>query len=457
MYRVPVSVFYGRCTFTNPGETGRIITIFAGGGPIAPREKEYLSMKRFISLLLVLTVMASLLVACGNKEEDSSSTQPVATAEPTPTPTPEPPYDPNPLTGEAKDADYNDDVRLTAVMVNNICQARPQRGLSQAEMLFEIKVEGGITRFMAVFQDYEDIQEVGPVRSARDQFFQLIVHWEPLYIHDGESVVQSQYIQATDYYELNSKNAGNGYRDRNRTNWAGNYVDYEHTEYTDAEHIQQYIDNNSTPMEFTYNNPDSYNYFNWLDYRYDSPRQLTDGSALDITIEHSQSYRTAFSFDEASGQYVMSQYYYPNGGSWMETVDELNGETLKFTNVFVLAADIYTYPGHEAKDLQCVDYAQGGTGYYFYNGNVEKVYWEKGQGAAHEPITLYHLNEDGTHSSEEITVNLGKCYIAVIDNDETASCTYTGNDPVVEEPAEGAADGTQEAADTAAESTDAAA
>lgn len=410
-------------------------------------------MKRIVCLLLALIMAASLLVACGNKEGDSQSESSVPTAAPTPTPTPEPPYDPNPLTGEPKDGDYNDDVRLTAVMVNNIVQARPQRGLSGAEMLFEIKVEGGITRFMALFQDYEKIQEVGPIRSARDQFFQLIVHWEPLYIHDGESVVQSQYIQATDYYDLNSKNAGNGYRDRNRTNWAGQYVDYEHTEYTDTEHIQQYIDNNSTPMDFTYNNPDSYNYFNWLDYRYDSPRQLTDGSALDITIQHSQSYRTAFSFDEASGQYVMSQYYYPNGGSWMETVDELNGETLKFTNVFVLSADIYTYPGHEAKDLQCVDYAKGGTGYYFYNGNVEKVYWEKGQGAAHEPITLYHLNEDGSHSSEEITVNLGKCYIAVIDNDETAFCSYTGNDPVVEEPVEGTTEGTvegtAESADTA--------
>lgn len=402
-------------------------------------------MKRIIYLLMAFTMAASLLVGCGGQEDTTSET-PVATVAPTPTPTPEPPYDPNPLTGEPKDENYNDNVRLTAVMVNNIVQARPQRGLSDAEMLFEIKVEGGITRFMALYQDYEKIQEVGPIRSARDQFFQLIVHWEPLYIHDGESVVQSQYVQATDYYDLNCKNAGNGYRDRNRTNWAGQYVDYEHTEYTDAEHIQQYIDSNDTPMEFTYNNPESYNYFNWLDYRYDSPRELTDGSALDITIQHSQSYRTAFTFDEASGQYVMSQYYYPDG-SWRDTVDELNGETLKFTNVFVLSADIYTYPGHEAKDLQCVDYAEGGTGYYFYNGNVEKVYWEKGQGAAHEPLTLYHLNEDGTHGSEPITVNLGKCYIAVIDNDETAFCNYTGNDPVVEEPA--ATDGAVESTDTA--------
>lgn len=392
-------------------------------------------MKRLICMALVLVLTACLLAACGESaptRADGNDTAPSVsqpTPEPTPTPTPEPPYDPNPMTGEPKDADYNDDVRLTAVMVNNIVQARPQRGLSQAEMLFEIKVEGGITRFMAIYQDYQKIQEVGPVRSARDQFFYPIVHWEPFYIHDGESVVQSRLIQACDYDSLNCKNAANGYRRRDRLNWAGNYVDYEHTEYTDAEHIQQYIDKNGTDMAFTYQDPERYNYFNWLDYRYDSPRQLTDGSALEVTIRHSQSYRTAFDYEEDTGLYRMSQYYYPDG-SWRDTADELNGEVLKFTNLIVLEADIYTYPGHEAKDLQCVDYPKSGTGYYFYGGNVEKVYWEQNYF-----FRLYHLNEDGTHGDEEIKMNLGKCYVSVIDNDDTASCEYVGNDP---EPVESA-------------------
>lgn len=65
-------------------------------------------------------------------------------------------------------------------MVNNISntsyqQARPQNGLSEADVLIEIKVEGGITRFCALFTDYRDLPEICPVRSARDQFFQLIL------------------------------------------------------------------------------------------------------------------------------------------------------------------------------------------------------------------------------------------------------------------------------------------
>lgn len=69
--------------------------------------------------------------------------------------------------------------RITSVMVNNIVAARPQRGLSKADILFEIKVEGGITRFMPVFTDYKTIGEIGPVRSGRDQFFRLILPCRP--------------------------------------------------------------------------------------------------------------------------------------------------------------------------------------------------------------------------------------------------------------------------------------
>ena len=55
-------------------------------------------------------------------------------------------------------------------------------------MLFEIKVEGGITRFMALFTDYNNIPDIGPVRSARDQFFRLVLPWQPLYVHIGQSL-----------------------------------------------------------------------------------------------------------------------------------------------------------------------------------------------------------------------------------------------------------------------------
>ena len=74
-----------------------------------------------------------------------------------------PAYDADPLTGEAKRSNG----RIVGVMVNNISNtsrqnARPQRGLSSADLLIECKVEGGITRFCAVFHDADSIPERAP-------------------------------------------------------------------------------------------------------------------------------------------------------------------------------------------------------------------------------------------------------------------------------------------------------
>ena len=203
-------------------------------------------MKRLMSVVLAVLMAASVFTACGGKGETTSgeggqgASSPAATPEPTPEP-----YEAQVLTGYEKDIDYPEGERITAVMVNNIQACRPQRGLSAADILFEIKVEGGITRFMAVFTDYNDIPEIGPIRSARDQFFRLVLPWQPLYVHVGQSVVQRQYIEDYSYEEWDLEGntaAGLIYRDKNRLNWAGNTVATEHTAYTNGEKIAEYIE-----------------------------------------------------------------------------------------------------------------------------------------------------------------------------------------------------------------------
>ena len=140
-------------------------------------------MKRFAAAVVVCTLLAGMLAGCGGngntKNETSSTVQQSSSTEvveviPEPTATPEP-YFPNPLTGLEKDESYPEGQRITAVMVNNIKACRPQRGLSDAKVLYEIKVEGGITRFMALYDDYNTIPTIGPIRSARDQFFRLVL------------------------------------------------------------------------------------------------------------------------------------------------------------------------------------------------------------------------------------------------------------------------------------------
>lgn len=87
-----------------------------------------------------------------------------------------------PLTG----IETNDSIdhRVISVMVNNHPAARPQSGLSQADIVFEILAEGDTTRFLALFHS-EQPEVVGPVRSAREYYFELARGYDALYVYHG--------------------------------------------------------------------------------------------------------------------------------------------------------------------------------------------------------------------------------------------------------------------------------
>jgi hypothetical protein len=75
--------------------------------------------------------------------------------------------------------------RPLAVMIENHTEARPQSGLTYADIVYEAVAEGGITRFMAIYLcSYPEVQ-VGPVRSARTYFIDWLSEYDALYAHVG--------------------------------------------------------------------------------------------------------------------------------------------------------------------------------------------------------------------------------------------------------------------------------
>ena len=378
-------------------------------------------MKKLLSLVLAMLTMASMLTGCISAPGD----EPQVPAEPTPTPRI---YAPNPFTGHKKTADYIDQ-RPVAIMINNISQCRPQSGLSQASVLFESKVEGGITRFMGIFEDYTTLADVGPVRSGRDQFLQWAMPWQALYLHIGRSGITQTYIDTNNYNDLD---ADGSYRSfiyrRNRPGKA-----LEHTAYTNAEQLTNLVEKYEYDMDKTYTGP----LFNFVDYDVNGGvRELTGEAVQTINIVHSETYRTYFDYDETTMQYKMSMY---NGSKSMReaTIDENTGEQIGFENVFVAFADIskYPYPGGSAYDpnYQKVDLSYGAMGYYFSNGRVEEIRWFKG-GA---PDTLRFTDMD----ENPLVVNCGKSYIGFVDFDEYNRFEFVGPE---EEIVEEAIDNTQE-------------
>ena len=376
--------------------------------------------KRLVALLLCLVMAATALAGCGNGNTTSSAPAPT----PAPTATPEP-YDPDPLTGEAKGADYVS-TRPVAIMINNIAQARPQRGLNDASVLYEIMVEGGITRFMGLFGNYEALDSVGPVRSARDQFFRLIMPFQPLYVHIGRSGITQQYIDDSDYGNLNVDGDAAGqiiYRDKNRLNQG---FAYEHTAYTTGELLSEYVKKNDIDMSRGLTSP----IFDFVDYR-EPARTLNGQDALSVGIVHSTSYRTYFDYDAVSNQYQMSQYN-SHLGAITETADENTGERTSFDNVLVLFTEIttYPYPGGNIDpktgldkgdpDYKDVDYDFGGVGYYINGGKAEKIRWTKG--ATQYALMLQDENGDS------LKLNRGRSYVAVVSLNEYDNFKIEGAD-----------------------------
>lgn len=370
-------------------------------------------MKKLLAILLIASLALSLFTACGGS--DSSVSEPAAPAAasasaPEPEPEPEPPYDPAVLTGLPKDEDYPEGQRITAVMVNNISNAvtndaRPQNGLSDADILIEIKVEGGITRFCALFTDYKDIEYICPVRSARDQFFQLFLPFQPIFIHIGESVIQTQYKKDYAYEDMDVNFDSLGFN-FDATRKANGVREWE-TAYLTGEDIQRGIDQLNTDTQRTY----SSTFFDFVNYN-EPNRVLTGDNATGIKIVHSQSYRTYFDWDAASGKYLMSQYSMRQRDI-LPSTDANNGEQLAFENVLVLFTDfdVYPDPGGSGYDLQKVNYSFGGVGYYFNGGKAEMVRWLKGA-----PLEALRI-VDAEGNETNVKINPGKTYLAVVDVD----------------------------------------
>ncbi len=110
---------------------------------------------------------------------------------------------PSPVNGvlyTEKEAELFMNRRPLAIMVNNHVDARPQFGLSKADLVYEAVAEGGITRFLALFHAW-DVNKIGPVRSARIYYEDWAAEFNAWYSHWGGA-----YMDADDKANQNNPN-----------------------------------------------------------------------------------------------------------------------------------------------------------------------------------------------------------------------------------------------------------
>lgn len=180
------------------------------------------------------TPTASLAASPAPSPTPVATATPSPTPEPTPTPKPTPALVPAPLTGRLVTR-AEAERHVIAVMIDDLSPARPQSGLSSASVVWHAPAEGGVPRYMALFQERVP-GEVGPVRSARSYFIAWAAEWDSVYVHSGGSpqalATLRRYGRGQYVYDADEFRWGGRYLWRSTTRYAP------HNVYTDGDHLR---------------------------------------------------------------------------------------------------------------------------------------------------------------------------------------------------------------------------
>lgn len=324
------------------------------------------------------------------KPTPSPDPTPAPTPVPTPEPTPEPEEPVNPLTGLPMEEDAINK-RPIAIMLNNLKQAMPQLGNSQADVIYEVLAEGGITRMLAIYQSVEDVGLIGSVRSARTYYLELALGHDAIYLHAGGSPDAYDKIKAwgvTAFDCINGPYEGTLFwRDKSRIKNNGMV----HSVVTSGETILELLPTYKIRQE----HKDDYSYV--MEFAKDGTP--SDGQqAKKITVPYSYYKTGVFQYDDTSGKYLVEEYD-------KAYVDGNNGEQVAVTNVLVLRTDCSLIPGDDA-DRITVDLSGEGDGWFACGGKMIPIRWNKD--GVNDQLT--YLTLDG----EAVVFGVGNSYVNIV-------------------------------------------
>lgn len=282
--------------------------------------------------------------------------------------------------------DVNSKTRPYAVMINCHNGALPQAGLQNAYVVYEIMVEAGITRMMALFKD-KDIEKIGSVRSARTQYLDYVYENDAIYVHAGGAKDALNRISQEGIADIDVDGAY-GFRDTSlKRSW-------EHTLFTSTNLLSNAIKNKSIRTNTDVGN--------LLTYQA-NPLNLNNYSNLktanNISIRYSD-YRTSnYVYDSSKKVYLRSMNDKKN-------TDLVTGEQYEVKNIIVYPVKYSSYTYNNYSLYQKIDNVGTGDGYYITEGKAIPITWNK---TSKNSKTKYVVKETG----KELVVNDGNTYIQI--------------------------------------------
>jgi len=331
-------------------------------------------------IFLMLMIVCLLICGCGKKEETKNDEKENIK---------ENENDSDNQQEEQKEVsiiDLNNKERPYAVMINTHNAALPQAGLQNAYIVYEIMVEGGITRMMALFKG-KDVEKIGSVRSARTQYLGYVYENDAIYVHAGgaEDALIRIYNEGISDVDVDGQY---GVRDTN-LNRA-----WEHTLFTSTNLIKSAMNARGMRAET--------NAQNLLTYQANS-LDLSDYSnkkeANNVSIKYSD-YRTS------NYTYNSDTKTYSRKFNNTSDVDLVTGKEMQVKNIIAYAVKYSNYCYYSYCAYQKIDNIGTGEGYYITEGYAIPITWEKKN---EKSQTKYKVKATG----EDLVVNDGNTYIQI--------------------------------------------
>ena len=282
--------------------------------------------------------------------------------------------------------------RPLAIMYDNNVGYDSHAGLQDSYLNYEIIVEGGLTRIMALFKD-KDVKLIGPVRSSRHYFLDYSLESDAIYCHYGWSEFAKNDISKLGVDNINGLTNENAY-------YRDNSISRPHNVFTTSERLYKQAENdhyNITTKDWKLLNY-SVDTISLEDIFKEAAPQENEwyNTANSIVLKYSNYQTTSYQYDSENKYYLRFMDGNPH-------LDKTTKEQLHYKNIIIEKVKNSTLDDYGRQDLDTVG---TGEGYYITNGYAAPITWQKD---VRNGKTIYKY-ENG----KEIKVNDGNTFIQIV-------------------------------------------
>ncbi|MER1989708.1 DUF3048 domain-containing protein [Solibacillus isronensis] len=281
-----------------------------------------------------------------------------------------------PFTGERVAEEVT--MRPILATINNHPQARPQSGLAQADVVYEMLAEGDVTRFLALYQS-ELPESIGPIRSARSYFVDIAKGLDAFYIAHGYSPEAKSMLAQRVVDNINGMHYDGTFFKRSSTRVAP------HNSYISGENVKAGAEKVGTSL--LYQKKVSYPFYE----AEDNVKIGTTANEVSMKYNNSGSFNSQYVYNAETNQY---KRYSAN----VETIDYETNESIELANIlfFEMPHRIVDNAGRRE-----ITITGGGNAYVAQAGTIREVKWKNADGL------LVAVEEDGS----EVKLVQGKTWI----------------------------------------------